>query len=75
MSHALGLAPFKDTFWTSEENPDHPYYYDCMIGSNNTDPNVPWPLTFRYSGYRDKTSKLFYAIFIYKLHMINIYLQ
>jgi hypothetical protein len=38
----VGLATFKDTFWSSETNPDHPFYYDCMIGEDVTDPNIPW---------------------------------
>ena len=38
----LGLATFKDTFWSSDTNPDHPFYYDCMIGEDVTDPNIPW---------------------------------
>ena len=38
----VGLATFKDTFWSSDTNPDHPFYYDCMIGEDVTDPNIPW---------------------------------
>jgi len=53
----LGLAPFKDVFWTREENSGNPFYSDCMIVSNNTDPNIPWTLNYRYNGYKNVTSK------------------
>ena len=41
----VGLATFKDTFWSSDTNPDHPFYYDCMIGEDVTDPNIPWTVS------------------------------
>lgn len=50
LASALGLASFKDTFWSSSINEDHPFYYDCMIGEDESDPNVPWSVTYRYSG-------------------------
>lgn len=54
---ALGLAAFKDTFWSSSVNEDHPFYYDCMIGEDEQDPNVPWSVTYRYSGPHSVSSK------------------
>ena len=52
----VGLSTFKDTFWSSKSNPDHPFYYDCMIGENVVDPNVPWTVTYRYNGPHSRTS-------------------
>jgi hypothetical protein len=70
---SLGLASFKDTFWTSVENPDHPFYYDCMIG-DNSDPNTPWEVIYRYNGYRSKTSTNAYAILegLLKILLVSI---
>ena len=57
LSASLGLAPFKDVFWSSPENFGSPFYSDCMIVSNNTDPNIPWTLNYRYNGYKNVSSK------------------
>ena len=51
-SNALGLHTFKDSFWSNQLNPDHPFYYECMIGQDEEDPNVPWSVTYRYNGYK-----------------------
>ena len=56
LSSSLGLATFKDTFWSSSVNPEHPFYYDCMIGANVSDPNVPWSVSYRYDGTHSQTS-------------------
>ena len=58
LATALGLAAFKDTFWSSPVNTEHPFYYDCMIGEDEQDPNVPWTISYRYDGPRSKTRKL-----------------
>ena len=58
LATALGLAAFKDTFWSSTVNTEHPFYYDCMIGEDEQDPNVPWTISYRYDGPRSKTRKL-----------------
>ena len=63
-SSSLGLAAFKDTFWSSPINTEHPFYYDCMIGSDEQDPNVPWTVTYRYDGSISKTSKPMVLYFI-----------
>ena len=47
LASALGLASFKNVFWSSERNPGNKFYYDCMEVNNNTDPNVPWNLSYR----------------------------
>ena len=52
---ALGLASFKNVFWSSPRNPGNKFYYNCMDVSNNTDPNVPWSLAYRYTGYQNQT--------------------
>ena len=44
-----GLATFKDTFWSTSTNPDHPFYYDCMIGEDVIDPNVPWSVSILHN--------------------------
>lgn len=58
LSSALGLATFKDTFWSSETNSDHPFYYDCMITTEEADPNLPWEVSYRYDGLRSVTRKM-----------------
>ena len=55
LATALGLAPFKDSFWSSRTNEGHPFYYDCMIGESEQDPNLPWTVSYRYDGPRAKT--------------------
>ena len=55
LASALGLSSFKNVFWTSERNPGNKFYYNCMDVSNNTDPNVPWSLAYRYTGYQNVT--------------------
>ena len=55
MASALGLASFKNVFWSSERNPGNKFYYNCMEVSNTTDPNVPWSLEYRYTGYQNTT--------------------
>lgn len=50
MAAAIGVKPFKDVFWTSRSNPGNPYYYNCMEVNLEADPNVPWPLNYRYVG-------------------------
>lgn len=62
LSTSLGLAPFKDVFWTCPENPGSPFYSDCMIVSNNTDPNIPWTLNYRYNGYKNVTGTTAFQI-------------
>ena len=47
LASALGLSSFKNVFWSSERNPGNKFYYDCMEVNNNTDPNVPWNLSYR----------------------------
>ncbi|TRY70847.1 hypothetical protein TCAL_01214 [Tigriopus californicus] len=54
-AHALGLKPFKDVFWTSSRNGGNNYYYDCMEVALDADPNVPWPLNYRYVGQASVT--------------------
>ena len=58
LATSLGLAAFKDTFWSSPVNTEHPFYYDCMIGQDEQDPNVPWTIAYRYDGLRSKTRNL-----------------
>lgn len=60
LSSALGLAAFKDTFWSSDVNPDHPFYYECMIGEDVVDPNIPWAVSYRYTGPTSRTSNFFF---------------
>ena len=55
MTDSLGLASFKNVFWSSQRNPGNKFYYNCMEVSNNTDPNIPWTLEFRYTGYQNLT--------------------
>lgn len=55
-AHALGLKPFKDVFWTSSRNGGNNYYYDCMEVALDADPNIPWPLNYRYVGQTSVTS-------------------
>ena len=55
MASALGLASFKNVFWSSERNPGNKFYYNCMEVTNTTDPNVPWSLEYRYTGYQNTT--------------------
>ena len=58
MVEALGLRPFKDVFWTSSSNPGNNYYYDCMEVDLPANPNVPWPLNYRYVGPINVTGHL-----------------
>ena len=30
LASSLGLAPFKNVFWSSQTNPGNKFYYDCM---------------------------------------------
>ena len=55
MTSSLGLASFKNVFWSSRRNPGNKFYYNCMEVSNSTDPNIPWTLEFRYTGYQNVT--------------------
>jgi len=55
LASSLGLASFKNVFWSSQTNPGNRFYYECMEVSNNTNPNQPWSLNFRYTGYKNKT--------------------
>ncbi len=34
LAGGLGLAPFKNVFWSSGRNPGNPHYYDCMEVKN-----------------------------------------
>jgi hypothetical protein len=34
LAGGLGLAPFKNVFWSSGRNPGNPLYYDCMEVKN-----------------------------------------
>lgn len=52
---SLGLASFKNVFWSRNYNPGNKFYYECMEVTNNTDPNQPWSLQFRYTGYQNTT--------------------
>ena len=66
----VGLATFKDTFWSSDTNPDHPFYYDCMIGEDVTDPNIPWTVRKKSNA---KCSKLYIPRYILRYGLsINI---
>ena len=47
LATALGLSSFKNVFWSCQRNPGNKFYYDCMEVNNNTDPNVPWNLSYR----------------------------
>ena len=55
LATSLGLSSFKNVFWSSQSNPGNKFYYNCMEVSNNTDPNVPWSLKYRYTGYQNTT--------------------
>jgi hypothetical protein len=35
---SLGLAPFKNVFWSSGRNPGNMLYYDCMEVQNRSPP-------------------------------------
>ena len=66
----VGLATFKDTFWSSDTNPDHPFYYDCMIGEDVTDPNIPWTVRNKSNG---KCTRLYLPRYILRYGLsINI---
>ena len=36
LATALGLAAFKDTFWSTGVNKEHLFYYDCMTNVYNS---------------------------------------
>ena len=55
LATSLGLSSFKNVFWSSQSNPGNKFYYNCMEVSNQTDPNVPWSLKYRYTGYQNTT--------------------
>ena len=55
LATSLGLAPFKNVFWSSERNPGNPFYYNCMEVANNSDSDKPWELNYRYTGYNNLT--------------------
>lgn len=55
LATSIGLSAFKNVFWTNQENPGNKFYYECMEAKNNTDPNQPWTLEYRYTGYLNST--------------------
>ena len=55
LSASLGLSSFKNVLWSSSHNPGNKFYYNCMDIKNNTDPNIPWSLAYRYTGYNNVT--------------------
>ena len=55
LATSLGLSSFKNVFWSSQRNPGNKFYYNCMEVNNDTDPNVPWDLKYRYTGYHNTT--------------------
>ena len=55
LASSLGLAPFKNVFWSTQRNPGNPFYYNCMEVANNSDSDKPWELNYRYTGYNNLT--------------------
>ena len=55
LASSLGLASFKNVFWSNERNPGNKFYYNCMEVSNSSDSNKPWNLNYRYTGYHNVT--------------------
>jgi len=55
LAQSLGLVPFKNVFWSSRRNPGNKFYYNCMEVNEDVDPNQPWSLKYRYTGYMNTT--------------------
>ena len=64
LAQSLGLVPFKNVFWSSRwaapwvrcrRNPGNKFYYNCMEVAEDPDPNQPWALKYRYTGYMNTT--------------------
>ena len=51
LSTSLGVVPFKNTFWSSHENPGNAFYHECMEGEDTSgDDNLPWSTSYLYTG-------------------------
>ena len=45
------------TILASIEQVNTPLDYECMIGEDQKDPNIPWTVSYRYNGYKGVSSE------------------
>ena len=45
------------TILASIEQVNTPLDYECMIGEDQNDPNIPWTVSYRYNGYKGVSSE------------------